>query len=49
MNLDVLKTFCDLVDSGSFSKSAEINLVSQSAVSQQVAKLERGRSAAPRT
>lgn len=41
MNIDVLKTFCDLVDSGSFSKAAEANLVSQSAVSQQLAKLER--------
>jgi len=41
MDLDVLKTFCDLVDSGSFSKAAEMNLVSQSAVSQQLAKLER--------
>ncbi len=41
MDLDVLKTYCDLVDSGSFSKAAEINLVSQSAVSQQLAKLER--------
>jgi DNA-binding transcriptional LysR family regulator len=41
MNLDVMKTFCDLVDSGSFSKAAKINLVSQSAVSQQLAKLER--------
>jgi len=41
MNLDVLKTFCDLVDAGSFSKAAEINLISQSAVSQQLAKLER--------
>ncbi len=41
MDLDVLKTFCDLVDSGSFSKAAELNLVSQSAVSQQLAKLER--------
>ncbi len=41
MNLDVLKTFCDLVDAGSFSKAADINLVSQSAVSQQLAKLER--------
>ncbi len=41
MNLDVMKTFCDLVDSGSFSKAAEINLISQSAVSQQLAKLER--------
>ncbi len=41
MDLDVLKTFCDLVDAGSFSKAAEINLISQSAVSQQLAKLER--------
>ncbi len=41
MNLDVLKTFCDLVDTGSFSKAAEANYVSQSAVSQQLAKLER--------
>ena len=41
MNLDVMKTFCDLVDTGSFSKAAEANYVSQSAVSQQLAKLER--------
>jgi DNA-binding transcriptional LysR family regulator len=41
MNTDVLKTFCDLVDTGSFSKAAEENYVSQSAVSQQLAKLER--------
>lgn len=41
MNLDVMKTFCDLVEAGSFSKSAEMNLLSQSAVSQQLAKLER--------
>ena len=41
MNLDVLKTFCDLVDKGSFSKAAEINYISQSAVSQQLARLER--------
>ena len=41
MNLDVLKTFCDLVDSGNFSKAAELNLISQSAVSQQLAALER--------
>jgi DNA-binding transcriptional LysR family regulator len=41
MNLVVLKTFCDLVDAGSFSKAAEANYVSQSAVSQQLAKLER--------
>ncbi len=41
MNFDVLKTFCDLVDTGSFSKAAQINYISQSAVSQQLAKLER--------
>jgi len=41
MNLDVMKTFCDLVDTGSFSRAAETNYVSQSAVSQQLAKLER--------
>ena len=41
MNLAVLKTFCDLVDTGSFSRAAEANFVSQSAVSQQLAKLER--------
>jgi DNA-binding transcriptional LysR family regulator len=40
MNLSVLKTYCDLVDTGSFSKAAEANYVSQSAVSQQLAKLE---------
>ena len=36
MNLDVLKTFCDLVDAGSFSRAAEANFISQSAVSQQI-------------
>ena len=41
MNLEVLKTFCDLVDKASFSKAAEINYISQSAVSQQLARLER--------
>jgi len=41
MNLDVLKTFCDLVETRSFSKAAEVNFISQSAVSQQLAKLER--------
>ncbi len=40
MKIDTLKTFCDLVDTGSFSKAAEANYVSQSAVSQQLAKLE---------
>ncbi|MFP4139694.1 MAG: LysR family transcriptional regulator [Planctomycetota bacterium] len=41
MHTDVMKTFCDLVDAGSFSKAAEMNFISQSAVSQQLAKLER--------
>lgn len=41
MNLALLKIFCDLVDIGSFSRAAEVNFVSQSAVSQQLAKLER--------
>jgi len=41
MNTEVMKTFCDLVDTGSFSKAAEANYISQSAVSQQLAKLER--------
>ncbi len=40
MNLHVMKTFCDLVDTGSFSRAASSNYISQSAVSQQVAKLE---------
>ncbi len=41
MNIDVLRTFCNLVDTGSFSKAAEMNYISQSAVSQQLAKMER--------
>ena len=40
MNTHVMKTFCDLVETGSFSKAAEANYISQSAVSQQLAKLE---------
>lgn len=40
MNIETLKVFRDLVDTGSFSKSAELNYVSQSAVSQQIKKLE---------
>lgn len=40
MNIRVLKTFCDVVDSGSLSKAARLNNVTQSAVSQQLAKLE---------
>src|SRR6185503_12155528 len=41
MHLETLKTFCDLVETGSFSKAAALNFVSQSAVSQQVRALER--------
>ena len=40
MHTSVMKTFCDLIDTGSFSRAAELNNVSQSAVSQQLAKLE---------
>ncbi|HAT71761.1 MAG TPA: LysR family transcriptional regulator [Elusimicrobia bacterium] len=41
MNIETLKVFKDLSDTGSFSKTAELNYVSQSAVSQQIKKLER--------
>ena len=41
MHLETLKTFCDLIDTGSFSKAASLNFVSQSAVSQQVQALEK--------
>jgi DNA-binding transcriptional LysR family regulator len=40
MHIDTLRIFCDLVDFRSFSKTAEKHIVSQSAVSQQVAQLE---------
>ena len=40
MHLETLKLFCDLANSHSFSKTAERNLLSQSAVSQQLAQLE---------
>jgi len=41
MHLETLKTFCDLVETGSLSRAAALNLVSQSAVSQQLRALER--------
>ena len=40
MKLDLLKTFCDVVDTASVSRAAEVNGVSQPAVSQQLARLE---------
>ncbi|HEY6403271.1 MAG TPA: LysR family transcriptional regulator [Blastocatellia bacterium] len=40
MHVETLKTFCDLIETGSFSKAAALNFVSQSAVSQQVKSLE---------
>jgi len=40
MHIETLKIFCDLVELRSFFKTAERNLLSQSAVSQQVQQLE---------
>jgi LysR family transcriptional regulator, transcriptional activator of the cysJI operon len=40
MHIETLKSFCDLVETGSFSKAAALNFVSQSAISQQVRALE---------
>jgi DNA-binding transcriptional LysR family regulator len=40
MHIETLKVFCDLVELESFSKTAEKHLLSQSAISQQLAQLE---------
>jgi DNA-binding transcriptional LysR family regulator len=40
VHIETLKIFCDLADSRSFSKAAEKHLLSQSAISQQLAQLE---------
>src|SRR5215813_5813931 len=40
MHIETLKIFCDVVETGSFSKAAAKNLVTQSAVSQQLRMLE---------
>jgi len=41
MHVETLKTFCDLVETGSLSRAARLNLVTQPAVSQQLRALER--------
>ncbi len=41
MQVESLKVFCDLAETESFTKAAQINNVTQSAVSQQVSSLER--------
>ena len=41
MQVESLKVFCDLAESESFTKAAQINNVTQSAVSQQISSLER--------
>src|SRR5438309_5566504 len=41
MQIESLKVFCDLADTESFTKAAQINDVTQSAVSQQISSLER--------
>ena len=40
MQVETLKVFCDLVESGSFSQAAVRNFITQSAVSQQIRALE---------
>jgi len=41
MQIESLKVFCDLTETESFTKAAQINKVTQSAVSQQISSLER--------
>src|SRR5882762_7532463 len=41
MQIESLKVFCDLAETESFTKAAQINKVTQSAVSQQISSLER--------
>jgi DNA-binding transcriptional LysR family regulator len=41
MQIESLKVFCDLTETESFTKAAQINEVTQSAVSQQISSLER--------
>ena len=41
MQIESLKVFCDLAETESFTKSAQINQITQSAVSQQISSLEK--------
>ena len=41
MQIETLKAFCDLTETGSFTKTAQLSNVTQSAISQQVTALER--------
>lgn len=41
MNIDGFKVFCDLCDTGSFSRAAEASSITQSAVSQQIRSVEK--------
>src|SRR6201994_879179 len=41
MQIDSLKVFCDLAETESFTKAAQINMVTQTAGSQQISSLER--------
>lgn len=41
MQIEIFKVFCDLVETSSFSKAANLNSITQSAVSQQIDALER--------
>jgi LysR family transcriptional regulator, transcriptional activator of the cysJI operon len=40
MQIETLKIFCDLIETASFSKAAELNTITQSAVSQQIRAIE---------
>src|SRR5947207_8780732 len=41
MQIESLKVFCDLAETESFTKAAQINKITQSAVSQQISSLEK--------
>src|SRR5438477_11604328 len=41
MQIETLKMFCDLAETASFTKAAQMSAVTQSAISQQITSLER--------